>query len=108
MESDDLYGTVRNIALYSDIAIFVILLSCETFIFIKLRFNVDKSGIITLVLYLLISILRLISSAVWELSFGPLFLLGVNLAWITLHYFTYEMWIIQTALTSESHQIQAK
>ena len=103
MESDDQYGTVRYIAQYSDIVILIILLSFETFIFIKLRFNVDKSGILTLFLYLLISIFRVISSAVWEPSLGSLFILAANLAWITLHYFTYEMWIIQTALTSESH-----
>jgi hypothetical protein len=47
--------------LYVDWFIFASLLSVELWVFIRLRLKMDKSGILTLLIHLLITIIRIIN-----------------------------------------------
>ena len=55
-------NAINEIALYTDIIIFAILLPLELFVLVKLKFKIDKSGLITLLLHLLVSIFRIVRS----------------------------------------------
>ncbi len=53
---------IDRIALYTDPFIFSTLSLVELWVFIRLRFKVDKSGILTLLLHLFASIIRILRS----------------------------------------------
>ena len=54
---------VDHVAQYTDYFIFACLLLAELFVFVKLGFKIDKSGILTLVVHLIVSIIRIIRSS---------------------------------------------
>ncbi len=101
MDSQNFNLGVNQIAVYTDWFIFGSLLLIELWVFISLRFKVDKSGILTLILHLSASILRIIRSSIS----GSQFLITASgiMIWISLHYFTFEMWFIKITLTSDSY-----
>ena len=55
-------NAINEIALYTDIIIFAILLPLELFVLVKLKVKIDNSGLITLLLHLLVSIFRIVRS----------------------------------------------
>lgn len=59
---------VRDIAQYTDCIIFGLLTFVELSLFIKLRFNIDFSAKLTLILYWFASLLRVPSDFLFELS----------------------------------------
>ncbi len=78
--------------------ILTVLLIVEAWVLIKLRFKMDKSGLLTLLLHLIVSIIRVIRSSQ---NFGreSLLIVGGFLVWVSLYYFTFEMLLIRTKLT---------
>ena len=62
MDLQNFINEVNKIALYTDWFIFASLLLAELWVFYRLRFKVDKSGILTLLLYLFASIIRIYRS----------------------------------------------
>ena len=52
---------IKQINVYSDLTILAILIISQSYLFIRLKFKVDKAGIITLLLYLVIAIIRFIN-----------------------------------------------
>ena len=89
----------------SDIIIFVSMFSIFFFILLKLKFKMDFSGILTLLVLLIAALQRLISH---ELSSNPgtnkldnmLQVASNNLIWISLCYFTFELTIIKSTIES--------
>ena len=61
MGASEFESKVREIALYADWFIFACLLTVELWVFIRLRLKMDKSGILTLLIHLLITIIRIIN-----------------------------------------------
>ena len=72
------------------------------FVFIKLRFRVDKSGILALFLHLIGSIIRILRSNLYIKLDAFIVIAGITI-WISLYYFTFEMKFIQIALTAEDY-----
>ena len=99
MAESEFVRKVKEIALYTHCFIFACLLCVELFVFIRLRFKMDKSGIWTLLIYLLISILRIIN--VFFNKVEGLIVVMTSLIWFSLHYFTFEMWLIKITLLSD-------
>ncbi len=93
---------VKQVAKNTDFLIIVALFLVELWVLINLRFKVDTSGIITLLLHLIISITRIIRSYVAKLE-GLMVVAGI-LLWISLHYFTFEMQLIQITLASDDFE----
>ena len=86
----DWYSYFRQI---TDWVIFILLTLIEGFIFFKLRFKLDTSGILTLFLHFAVSLIRIINLF---LSFNSpiqifLNLIGTYLIWFSFYYFTIEM-----------------
>jgi hypothetical protein len=90
MNSADFNRYVDDIALYNDFLLLAILVIVEGYVFYKLEFKIDKSGKVTLLLHLIVSIVRVISTTLME-DFRSLLSISTNLIWISLHYFTFEM-----------------
>lgn len=63
MDQKDFTDTIDSITFYLDIFILVCLLTFESIVFYKLKFKVDKSGILMLLLHLIVSIFRVIRTA---------------------------------------------
>lgn len=103
MSAEDFKRLVNEIDTYNDAILLAILLIVEGFVFYKLKFKIDKSGKVTLLLHLIVSIVRAISSSL-KLDFRMLLFISSNLIWISLHYFTFEMWLIKVTLESESYE----
>jgi hypothetical protein len=61
MGASEFESKVKEIAVYTDWFIFACLLSVELWVFIRLRLKMDKSGILTLLIHLLITIIRIIN-----------------------------------------------
>ncbi len=64
MDVNDTFRDIQNYQLYQDWVIFSITFLVISFVFITLKFKIDTSGLITLVLQLLISIGRLAANYV--------------------------------------------
>ena len=96
-------GLIEGISNYSDIVILTCLLTFEVLVFIKLKFKVDKSGQLTLFLHLMVSILRIIDDIILIFKAIPAIII-----WISLHYFTFEMWYIKAALNSDSFDVNLR
>lgn len=77
----------------SDWSIFVILTLVEGFVFLKLRFKLDISGLLTLILHYVVTVLRIINHYQPFNSPIQIFinLLGSYLIWFSFYYFTIEM-----------------
>jgi len=93
---------VDRIALYTDSFIFLSLFLAELFVFIRLRFRVDKSGILTLMLHLIGSLIRILRSSL-KIKLDALIVVAGITIWISLYYFTFEMKFIKIGLTAEDY-----
>jgi hypothetical protein len=99
MTSTEFRSEVKKIAFYSYCFIFACLLTVELLVFIKLRLKVDKSGILTLLIHLLITMIRIINVSFDDLE--VLIVIMTALIWFSLHYFIFEMWFIKITLVSD-------
>ncbi len=63
MDQFEFSRIINRIAQYTDFFIFASLFLVELWVFIRLGFKVDKSGIITLILQLIVSIIRILRSS---------------------------------------------
>ena len=81
---------VDRIAKYTDWSIFASLFLVELWVFLRLRFKVDNSGILTLLLLLIVSIIRILRSSL-DIQLQNLFVVSGIIVWISLYYFTFEM-----------------
>ena len=98
----DFYNTVNDIAFYTDILIFMILLLFEFLALFKLNFKIDRPGLLTLILHLVVSMVRVVRSQLEYLQ--ALIVVTVIMIWISLHYFTFEMQLIKIKLTEDDMQ----
>jgi hypothetical protein len=90
----------------SEIVIFASMLMIFSFVFVKLKFKMDFSGILTLLLHLIVAVQRLVNDFIFvteELN-NNFQVLGNGLIWISLYYFTFEMMIIKSTLAASSYQ----
>ncbi len=78
----------------SDWTVFVILTLVEGFVFYKLRFRLDISGLLTLILHYIVAVLRIITY-----YFNTPILNSSNLIWFSFYYFIIEMKLTQSLLT---------
>ena len=87
----------------SDCTVFVILTLVEGFVFYKLRFRLDISGLLTLILHYVVSVLRIINHYQNFNSPVQIFvnLLGSYLIWFSFYYFTIEMKLMQRLFTDQ-------
>lgn len=110
MDSADFALLIDQISFYLDITILVILLIFELIVFYKLKFKIDRSGILTLLLHILISSIRVYNSSTLESYDSERALISFSsmMVWCSLHYFTFEIWKIKTSLVSESFQIKVR
>jgi hypothetical protein len=81
---------VDRIAKYTDWSIFACLFLVELWVFLRLRFKVDNSGVLTLLLLLIVSIIRILRSSL-DIQLQNLFVVSGIIVWISLYYFTFEM-----------------
>ena len=90
-----------------DAMIFIIVSIFETFTFIRLKFKMDFSGKLTLILHFIVSLLRLISHLipfegalliVWFFFFD----ICKDLVSFSLNYFIFEMKLINNTLTPDN------
>ena len=90
MASSKFTPEIDHVVLYTDLFIFACLFLVELWVFTRLGFKVDKSGILTLLLHLIVSIIRILRSSLKINLQGLLVVAGI-LIWISLYYFTFEM-----------------
>ena len=62
MDVQKFIDKINNLAFYTDLVILVILLPLELLVLAKLKFKIDHSGLITLLLHLFVSIIRVVRS----------------------------------------------
>jgi hypothetical protein len=93
---------LEDVIKVSDITILTLICVIEGFVFIRLKFKVDFSGIVTLLLHLVVSALRVINSVKFQATRHILQVITSVLIWISLYYFTFEMAYIQATLSSDS------
>jgi len=62
MNSNEFNQVIEGISIGTDIVILLTLLTFELWLFYKLKFNVDRSGIVTLLIHLIVSIFRVMRS----------------------------------------------
>jgi len=76
-----------------------VLLLTQLLVFIRLKFRLDYSGTLTLLLQLIVALTRVIS--MYQVDDSPYYYsfatFAVNLMWISIYYFTMEMVRIQLA-----------
>jgi CRISPR/Cas system-associated protein Csx1 len=94
----------------SDWIMLSVLTVVELYIFIKMRFKIDISGTLTLIVHLFVSLIRLIGDyAESKIALQRvLFLNGANMIWLSLFYFTCELMHIKNSLESKDHLIYQK
>ena len=85
----------------TDWLIFILLTLIESFVFFKLRFRLDTSGMLTLFLHFAVSLIRIINLFLKFNSPIQIFLnlLGTYLIWFSFYYFTIEMQLTKSLLT---------
>jgi hypothetical protein len=101
MEASKFNDEVNKIAFYTDCFIFACLFTVELWVAIRLRFNIDKAGILTLLLHLFASLTRIFRSYLGTYQ-GLMVVAGITI-WISLHYFTFEMFLIKITLTADDY-----
>jgi hypothetical protein len=102
MAESEYADRVNRIALYTDSFIFVSLFLVELWVFIRLRFRVDKSGVLTLLFHLIASIIRILRSSLDD-NIEALVIFASIIIMISLYYFTFEMYFIKIALTAQDY-----
>ena len=77
----------------TDWSIFSILTLVELYVLIRLRFKIDFSGLLTLLIHFSVSLLRVMNNNIdIKGAFQYVFLVvGSNLIWFSLYYFTSEL-----------------
>ena len=73
---------------------------------VKLKFDIDKSGLLTLFIHLLASVIRLTNTFI-GIKLGIIYVLQSivgNLIWFSLYYFICELNLIQKHLEAEDHE----
>ena len=114
LSDDDAAYHAREVAsLTLDIAALSIIVIVEAALFVRLRFKVDFTGKLTLILHLVVAALRVFVNrleAEQKNSSGtnPFDMLSVfsqALIWLSLYYFTFEMAYIRLALDSPSPKV---
>ncbi len=90
-----------------DIMILVSLIGLYAFVFIKLRFKIDFSGIVTLLLHLFVALQRVVNHFIDLKDWGKVYydlaqILGECFIWISLYYFTFELFLIKSTVEAES------
>ena len=87
----------------TDWLIFILLTLIEGFIFFKLRFKLDTSGLLTLFLHFAVSLIRIINLFLSFNSSIQIFLnlLGTYLIWFSFYYFTIEMELTRSLLSDQ-------
>lgn len=93
---------LEDVIKVSDISILTLIVLIEGFVFVRLNFRVDFSGIVTLILHLVVSALRVINSVSFQLVRHVLQVITSVLIWISLYYFTFEMAFIKATLSSDT------
>jgi hypothetical protein len=89
------------VAFVEDIVILSILSLVEGFLFIRLKFKIDLSGIFLLILSLTVAILRVIKgSESSDLKFKIINVICQLLMWFALYYFTFDFQIVKETLSS--------
>ncbi len=73
---------------------------------VRLKFRIDFSGLLTLLIHFSVSLLRVLNDNVevkesWQLV---LLVVGSNLVWFSLYYFTSELQLIKNSLEAEDHK----
>lgn len=101
MDAINVLREVDRIAFFTDCFIFACLFIFELFVVIKLRFKIDNSGKLTLLLHLFASLTRIFRS--YLLTYQGLMVVAGITIWISLHYFTFEMYLIKITLTAENY-----
>jgi hypothetical protein len=82
-------GIVQDV---TDWSIFSILTLVELYVLIRLRFKIDFSGLLTLLIHFSVSLLRVMNNIGIKAAFQYVFLVvGSNLIWFSLYYFTSEL-----------------
>lgn len=89
---------VNNISKYTDPFIFAALLLVELWVLFRLRFKIDASGLLTLILHLVASMIRFLRSYYEKLE--SLLIVAGYIIWVSLYYFTFEMEFIKITLKS--------
>ena len=83
--------TLEDVIKVSDITILALMCVIEGFVFIRLKFKVDFSGKVTLLLHLVVSAIRVINTVNFNATRHILQVINSVLIWISLYYFTFEM-----------------
>ena len=99
-EEEKFKEKITSIAYYTDPIILIIIFTVELFVMLKLKLNIDKSGILTLILHLIVSAFRVLRSYITYMA--VLHVPSSVLVWVSLYYFIFEMYFIKNILTSES------
>ena len=87
----------------TDWVIFILLTLIEGFIFFKLHFKLDTSGILTLFLHFAVSLIRIINLYQSFNSLIQIFLnlIGTYLIWFSFYYFTIEMELTRSLMSDQ-------
>ena len=89
-----------------DAAMLLSLFLVELTLFIKLKFKLDSSGTLTLLLHLISSMIRVISDFedIGTSTFLILNKTCSTLIWLSLYYFVFEMFLVHALLTEQDIQ----
>ena len=89
-----------------DAAMLLSLFLVELTLFIKLKFKLDSSGTLTLLLHLIASMIRVISD-IEDIGTSTFLILNKTcntLIWLSLYYFVFEMFLVHALLTESDIQ----
>ena len=97
-------------AFVDDIVLFVLITLAEGYLFWRLKFRVDRSGLLTLLLYWVASLFRFLYHILPDVTlhsvvYEVFITMCQILIWVSLYYFTFEMRLIQLALLADTPQI---
>lgn len=102
--------TINQICCWLNITQFVIFMTIEIFVLWKIRFTLDRSAVVTLSVYSLALLMRLLNWSVYlftgrvpeeragNIAVYMIDLLSSILIWATLYYFIFEMHIVRDKL----------
>jgi hypothetical protein len=87
------YTSLDRYILISDWFIFVTMTAFEAYVFVKLKFNLDFSGKLTLLLHFIVSGIRISYSYLPEYGIWQTCTVVASntLVWISLYYFVFEL-----------------
>lgn len=91
--------------LWIDALIFVLIFIAEVYAFIRLKFQMDFSGKLTLILHFIVSLLRLCFHLINAKTIISLIIqVPQSLVSFSLYYFVFEMKLIRITLIAISHE----